>query len=36
MNKVQSIKRIRYNKKVSNNREIKSLENNMSVEATKT
>ena len=35
MQMIRSIKRMRSNKKVSSNREIKSLENNLSVEATK-
>ena len=35
MNKIRSIRGVGFNKKVSNNREIKSLENNLSAEATK-
>ena len=35
MEKIRSIKLIGSNKKVSNNREIKSLENNLSVEPAK-
>ena len=35
MEKIRSIKLIGSNKKVSNNREIKSLENNLSVEPSK-
>ena len=35
MKKIRSIKMIGSNIKVSNNREIKSLENNLSVQATK-
>ena len=35
MNKIRSIIGVGFNKKVSNNRKIKSLENNLSVEATK-
>ena len=35
MEKIRSIKKIWFNKKVSNNREIKSLKNNLSVEPTK-
>ena len=35
MKKIRSVKKIGSNKKRSNNREIKSLDNNLSVEASK-